>query len=64
MPTFTESALEEAALAWLSNLGYTVLHGADITPGTRSAERTDYCQVLLPKLISRQLRVPDAEWFI
>ena len=47
MPSFTESAVEEAALDWLHDLGYTILHGADIAPGTRSAERTDYDQVLL-----------------
>ena len=41
MPQFTESVVEDAALAWLEALGYAVLHGPDITtgnPGTRSAE--------------------------
>ena len=30
---FTESVVEDAALAWLESLGYTVKHGPDITPG-------------------------------
>lgn len=28
-PGFTESVVEEAALAWLEGLGYAVLHGPD-----------------------------------
>ena len=32
MPQFTESIVEEAALAWLEALGYTVLHGPGIVP--------------------------------
>ena len=30
---FTESVVEQAALAWLESLGYVVKHGADIAPG-------------------------------
>ncbi len=30
---FTESVVEEAALAWLGGLGYKVLHGPDIAVG-------------------------------
>jgi type I restriction enzyme R subunit len=33
MSNFTESVVEDATLAWLENLGYTVKHGPDITPG-------------------------------
>jgi type I restriction enzyme R subunit len=29
MARFTESVVEEAALAWLEGLGYTILHGPD-----------------------------------
>jgi hypothetical protein len=32
-PGFTESIVEDAALAWLKGLGYAVLHGPDISPG-------------------------------
>lgn len=39
MPTFAESTVEEAALAWLDGLGYTVLHGPDIAVGEPGAER-------------------------
>ena len=27
---FTESVVEEASLAWLEGLGYSILHGPDI----------------------------------
>ena len=30
MPTFAESTVEDAALAWLGELGYAVLHGQEI----------------------------------
>lgn len=33
MTTFAESVVEDAALAWFEELGYTVLHGPDISPG-------------------------------
>ena len=38
---FTESIVEEAALAWLEALGYAVLHGPDISAGMLGAERSD-----------------------
>ncbi len=49
MSAFTESVVEEAALAWLRDLGYTVLHGPDIAPGEPCAERQDYGQVVLER---------------
>ena len=36
---FTESIVEEAALAWLEALGYAVLHGPAIAAGEPAAER-------------------------
>jgi uncharacterized MnhB-related membrane protein len=33
MNSFTESVVEDAALAWLESLGYAVLHGPDIAVG-------------------------------
>jgi type I restriction enzyme R subunit len=33
MGNFTESVVEDAALAWLESLGYAVKHGPDISPG-------------------------------
>jgi type I restriction enzyme R subunit len=36
---FTESLVEEAALAWLEGLGYAVRHGPDIAVVESGAER-------------------------
>jgi len=44
---FTESIVEEAALSWFAELGFTVLHGATIAPGERYAERFSYSEVVL-----------------
>ena len=41
MGGFTESVVEDAALAWLEALGYAVLHGPDIAAGEPGAERSD-----------------------
>ncbi|MBW6504930.1 type I restriction endonuclease subunit R [bacterium] len=38
---FTESVVEDAALAWLKALGYATLQGPDIAVGEPAAERTD-----------------------
>ena len=37
---FSENHVEEAALEWLSGLGYTVLHGPDIAPDGATPERS------------------------
>ena len=47
MTAFTESVVEEAALAWLDGLGYAVQFGPTIAPGEAAAEREDYGQVVL-----------------
>ena len=39
MSAFSESVVEDAALAWLESLGYAVKHGLDIAPGESKAER-------------------------
>ena len=44
---FSESHVEDAALEWLAGLGYTVLHGPDISPDGATPERVSYDQVLL-----------------
>jgi type I restriction enzyme R subunit len=44
---FTESIVEQAALAWLESVGWSVRHGAEIAPGELAAERSDYGQVVL-----------------
>jgi len=44
---FSESVVEEAALAWLETGGWQVRNGAEIAPGEPAAERDDYGQVVL-----------------
>jgi len=41
-----ESAVEDAALAWMETLGYTIKHGPEIGPGELLTERTDYGEVV------------------
>jgi type I restriction enzyme R subunit len=38
---FSESVVEDAALAWLENAGWRVAHGHDISPDMPAAERRD-----------------------
>jgi len=47
MNKFTESEVEDAALYYFDQLGYTILGGGDIAPGEPQAERTDYKEVIL-----------------
>ena len=39
MTTITEADVEQAALNWLSALGWQVAHGPEIATGTLNAER-------------------------
>ena len=41
MTTFTESVIEQAALAWLESVGWQVRNGNEIAPGEPAAERDD-----------------------
>ena len=47
MTTFSEAAVEEAAMEWLSGVGWETAYGPDIAPGTPAAERDNYAQVVL-----------------
>ena len=61
MSSFTESVVEDAALAWLEALGYAVLHGPDIATGESGAERNDpnYREVVLSERVRQALfRLP------
>ena len=49
LKTFTESVVEEAALAWLEALGYTIISGPDIAPETPEAERDSWDKVILER---------------
>jgi len=58
MSAFTESVVEEAALDWLTSLGYGVLHGPQIAAGEPAAERSDsgYRDVVLESRLRTALR--------
>src|SRR4051812_49115553 len=43
----TEATVEVAALEWLADLGYAIVHGPDIAPGEPVAERASYGDVVL-----------------
>jgi hypothetical protein len=47
--SFTESVVEQAALAWLESIGWRIAHGPDIAPDMPAAERRDYSEVVLPQ---------------
>ncbi len=44
---FSESVVEQAALAWFEGLGYQVLNGLDIAPEEPAAERDSFADVVL-----------------
>ena len=52
---FTESVVEDAALAWLESLGYTALHGPEIAPGEAAAERETYGQAVFEGRLRKAL---------
>jgi len=55
MTVFTESVVEQAALAWLESIGWSVRNGAEIAPGEPGAERDDYGQVVLEQRLRDSL---------
>ena len=57
MSYFTESIVEEAALAWLKAIGWQVVPGSDIAVGEPSAERSDlnYRDVVLGRRLRQTL---------
>ena len=59
MTTITEADVEQAALEWLSALGWRVAHGPDIAPGTPDAERDDYGQVVLEYQTAGRARIAE-----
>ena len=63
---FSESIIEDAALAWVDELGYAVLHGPGIVVGMLGAERSDpNCRDVVPNaLIPGELRVVNADQFL
>jgi len=57
MSAFTESIVEDAALAWFKALGYAVLHGPAIAAGEPGPERSDpnYRDVVLERRLRQTL---------
>ena len=55
MAGFSESVVEQAALAWLESGGWQVVNGADIAPGEAGAERSSYIQVALERRLREAL---------
>jgi type I restriction enzyme R subunit len=53
---FTESVIEQAALAWLESIKYSVVFGLDIAPEGASSERENYGQVVLPDRLRLSLQ--------
>lgn len=51
----TEDQLEQEALGWLADLGYTHLYGPDIAFDGPSPERKDYREVLLTQRLSNAI---------
>ena len=47
MTHFTESTIEETALEWLKDMGYTIVFGNEIAPDEPAAERENYSEVIL-----------------
>ncbi len=56
MSQFAESHVEDAALEWLSGLGYAVLHGPDISPDGPTPERVSYDQIVLTERLIKTLK--------
>jgi len=54
--TLNESIVEEAALGWFQELGYTVLPGPQLAPGEPAAERESFSEVLLVGRLREAIR--------
>ena len=70
MTKIYESDGEEAALSWFDGLEYAVVHGEEIAPEQLDTECESFKNALLverlrdallPKLLSGEIRVADAE---
>ena len=54
--SLNESHVEESALSWFQELGYTICHGSHLAPGEPQAERGSFADVVLTG------RLRDALW--
>lgn len=53
--TVNEATVENAALAWLGELKYSVVHGPDIAPGGEAQERSSFGTVLLEERLRQAI---------
>ena len=61
--TLNESIVEDAALTWFGELGYTVGHGPHIAPGEAAAERAAFGDVVLVDRSGLAERIENAASF-
>ena len=61
MTALAEADVEDAALEWLTTLGWQAAHGPDIGPGGTSEERPDYGAVVLERRLRDALARLNAE---
>lgn len=47
MSHLDESVVEEAALSWFRDLGFTVAHAPHLAPGDVASERSSFADVVL-----------------
>ena len=64
MATLNESTVEDAALAWFEELGYSISHGPHLAPGEPKAERDSFGDVVLVGRLREAIRrlnptIPD-----
>lgn len=55
MTTFSETVVEDAALAWLEATGWQVAQGPEIAPGMPAAQRASYGEVILAQRLREAL---------
>lgn len=54
--SLTESTVEEAALEWFGELGYSIGHGPEMAPGEAAAERDSFSEVVLVGRLREAIR--------
>ena len=54
--TLNESIVEDAALEWLGEMGYTIGHGPHLAPGEPAAERDSFGDVVLVGRLREAIR--------
>ena len=52
----TEDTVEQAALEWLADIGFSVVNGSHIAPGEPDAERDSFGDVVLAERLRDAIR--------